>query len=411
MVEILEVDKRAKPPVISFLPNARKGFNADTREDYASHLLVLDGEIIPEDDCQVRFNPETERRGYLKVSSEDVADRLALHSFSGVAKFSDRLVLGFGTEDDGIGYLELVASISTAKRARLSNPWLKKPGYRVEFFFRTYANEWRGPATIADFAEKARELRTAEEYAQLEWEDDEDDPPPVLLHCWTPSSSSRTPIRDVLAKWMPLLYQLKDHVVAALDGAPVEHRLVARFDFPSEYRTAAEQYLLYFVEFLRDLGVPSIADVQHDGPTAIFSVTPASSREALTAIAAALLVYLDIPNHPAVTTSIVKFDDPMLHRLVANAQHLNGQLSLANAALQLKDATIGQLQATITFYQDRSRSVMQKSLMGVQPTPGDDSEPVIGDVVSVTKYQGKGFQIDLPEIVRRVRKHFLKKSD
>jgi hypothetical protein len=59
-----------------------------------------------------------------------------------------------------------------------------------------------------------------------------------------------------------------------------------------------EQYLLYFVQFLEDLGIHATADLQEQARGVLLTVTPQDGREALERIREALDVYLQIPRSP-----------------------------------------------------------------------------------------------------------------
>jgi hypothetical protein len=97
---------------------------------------------------------------------------------------------------------------------------------------------------------------------------------------------------------------------------------------------------------------------------------------------------------------------------LANIQHLKGQLYLAGAALQLKDVTIGQLTATVEQQHYLSGKVLQNSLQLVESSadPGD-KEDIVEGVVALRKYEGKGFEINLPELYRRLKRRFLGTGD
>ena len=57
--------------------------------------------------------------------------------------------------------------------------------------------------------------------------------------------------------------------------------LATYFSFPEEVKSACEQYLLYFGEFLRDGGINASVEIKEEADRVLFSVTPRDSREAL----------------------------------------------------------------------------------------------------------------------------------
>ena len=189
--------------------------------------------------------------------------------------------------------------------------------------------------------------------------------------------------------------------------------IVALFDFPPEVRAPCEQYLLYFVEFLKDLGVEAQADLTHDAGRVLFSITPASGKEALDRIREALEVYLGLPGARDFgdTESITR--DPRIQQLIANIQHLKSQLYLATAALQFKDATIAQLSSTSGQPAQLPGEVLSASLQVIQSSAPEsvDHEEMLDGLVELHKYKGRFYEVNLPEIYRRLRHLFLGATD
>ncbi|MEO6752118.1 MAG: hypothetical protein ABIP85_10090, partial [Chthoniobacteraceae bacterium] len=139
--------------------------------------------------------------------------------------------------------------------------------------------------------------------------------------------------------------------------------LTALFDFPSHVRGACEQYLLFFVDFLQTLGIESQADLTHESGRALFSVTPSTGKEALKHIKEALDIYLELPLAEGFG-NLTLIRDPRVQQLQATVDHLKSQLNFANAVLQLKDATIAQLNVTVRM-QTVTPQVLQSSLRAV----------------------------------------------
>jgi len=100
------------------------------------------------------------------------------------------------------------------------------------------------------------------------------------------------------------------------------------FNFPPSVRVVCEQYLQYFVDFLRDVGVSAIANIEHDkaGKT-LFSVKTDNSKIALEAIREALAIYLELPMNPLVDES--EMSDSRMLALKAEIHTLNARLNFA----------------------------------------------------------------------------------
>ena len=139
-------------------------------------------------------------------------------------------------------------------------------------------------------------------------------------------------------------------------------------------------------------------------------------NEALDKIRAALEIYLCLPNAPESNLSEASTAIEV-HQLNANIQHLKSQLSLAKAQKQLnesiieaKDATIQALQFTITQQKQLLNGDISAGIVDITPHPqkNTDKEDIIEGIVSLTKYDGNGFEISLAEIFRRLKQAFKK---
>lgn len=193
-------------------------------------------------------------------------------------------------------------------------------------------------------------------------------------------------------------------VVKTINDSLMANSISLIFDFPEEVRVPCEQYLLYFVQFLQDLGVESTSKITNNGGNTIFSVTPTDRSEALDNVRIALDAYLSLPSSPICNS----LDGGIpAQRLIANISHMQGQLVLAQAVLQAKDATINAQAVRISHQQQLLDGLLLKPIRRDEPMPPkDDKEDLVTDIISVTKYRGKGFEINLPEMLRQLKKLF-----
>ena len=108
-------------------------------------------------------------------------------------------------------------------------------------------------------------------------------------------------------------------------------------DFPKEVRTYCEQYLLYFIQFLQDLGIDATSEIKHASGRVLFTVTPHNENEALDKIRTALNIYLRLPSNPV---SNDPSNEIAVQRLESSVLRLQSDLRLASAELQAKNATL-----------------------------------------------------------------------
>jgi hypothetical protein len=184
------------------------------------------------------------------------------------------------------------------------------------------------------------------------------------------------------------------------------------FDFPQEVATACEQYLLYFTDFLRELGIDAGTNISHDAGKTLFSVVPTDADQALQQIRDALDIYLRIPVVYSPGTSIVPVGDIPTQQLMAQVNNLNTQLMLGAALIQTKEATIQAQQATIgaqaitiaTQQRVLNGEILVRSIQDATPSPSvSDEEPVLGGTVILGRAGPDGAQVNFAEIYRKLR--------
>jgi hypothetical protein len=179
-----------------------------------------------------------------------------------------------------------------------------------------------------------------------------------------------------------------------------EGSIIRLFEFPDSIRPACEQYLLYFGQFLKDLGIDAKTEMKEESSRVLFTVTPTQKDQALDAIRDALNSYLEIPSSPHVSSSMTQSQEIAVIQLNANLLHLQSQVVLAGAVLQAKEATINAQQCEILTLKQ------SLDLRGYLPNENKtlDSEALIEGIVAVKKFEHKGIEFNLPEILRRLKR-------
>jgi hypothetical protein len=222
-------------------------------------------------------------------------------------------------------------------------------------------------------------------------------------------------LKDVMSSDLKLMQEVHSLLKKKLRLLFVDENksVIEFFEFPASVSFACKQYLIYFGQFLRDLGINASTSIQ-DGNSGkvLFSVTPDDQKQALSQIRDALEIYLNLPRN----TSITPFDvqpDISVQQLVSNIYHLKSQLALAAATIQQKELLIGQQQSMISN-QLLSGEILVKSmaqLVVASQNNDDEKENVIGDIVAVRKADWGFVQVDLPTLMRRLKQVFGKGKD
>lgn len=213
---------------------------------------------------------------------------------------------------------------------------------------------------------------------------------------------SRVPINELLLRdQLERIFSRIKTVIEITENNLIEKinadSVIMYFNFPDSIKTACNQYLIYFTQFIADLGIDVDSTITEEPNATLFKVTPKDKKDALSKIREALDIYLNAPGSNSFQLQVVDYNDTAVKQWEANVYHLKSQLALANTILQSKDATIEALQ--LSNYQYK-KIIDSKDAI----TRTDNGEDLIKDIVTVRAYDGKGFTVNFPEILRRLKR-------
>jgi hypothetical protein len=261
--------------------------------------------------------------------------------------------------------------------------------------------EWRKPWSISQFISTLKTVVEDSSVPRLSNSSSSD----LIIELLAPEET----VQQVLEHWLPIIRDVLAKTEALLIANIERGALVALFHFAPEVKTACEQYLLYCVKFLQDLGISATADLQEQARGVLFTVTPESGPKALDRIREALDIYLRMPQSPDFDAEVTRHTDIAVQQYAANVLHFRSQLVLDQAVLETKNATMEALQAANLQYKQllsaNPQSQGQLAGSGTGNTQGD--ETILGGTVTITKYTGKGYQVNLPLIFRELRRRLM----
>ncbi|RYY43067.1 MAG: hypothetical protein EOO06_20245 [Chitinophagaceae bacterium] len=194
-----------------------------------------------------------------------------------------------------------------------------------------------------------------------------------------------------------ILVKLQQIILEAIELVNPEHSdniVLESFDFPVEIKTACKQYLIYFAQFLSDIGIDADTEIKEEANKTLFKVIPRDRGESLDRVKEALNIYLSVPTNPNFEKEASSQLDVSTMQLAANVMHLKSQVMMAQSTIQMKDATIEALQLSNYTYRQMLDDVDKKQA----------GEDVIPGIVKIKRYEGKGFSVDLAELFRRMKR-------
>lgn len=176
-----------------------------------------------------------------------------------------------------------------------------------------------------------------------------------------------------------------------------KNAITTYFQFPDEIKTSCNQYLIYFTQFMADIGIDIDTEIKEEANQTLFRILPRDKKEGLEKIKEALYLYLNTPNDKNFEARVVDYNDVSVKQWEANVYHLKSQLAIAASILQAKETTIEALQLSNYQYKQLVESHEKKA----NAKKGED---IIKDIVSVKHYDGKWFDVNFPEILRRLKR-------
>jgi hypothetical protein len=277
----------------------------------------------------------------------------------------------------------------------------------MKFKFEFEFEEWKNPWSIIEFANEMNDVTNTYNNQDVAWEQSDEDfvsnGSYIVFNIKNLYSSIGKEFKDNVI----ILNDIYNKVIASLTTKTKMNSLVSMFDFPDEIRVPCEQYLMYFAQFLKEIGIEAKTDLHHEAGKTLFTVTPITKDEAMERIEKALNLYIQLPSHQAFNNYMMSLEDIKVQQLAANIHHLKGQIMLANAQIQAHNSTI-QNQALL-IEQQRSiinMSILKESIINLKDAKIEENkEKLLGGTVAITKLEKDGFEIDLPLIYRNIKKY------
>ena len=247
--------------------------------------VVIDGVKISRDEMYViKDTVSHDGTAFLRVVGVDGFHRLLDRRLS---EFPENLVIAF--HNVGLQGDNFLVQLDISLRGQ-------QGAFRVIFDAEAWKHSWSIKEFKEAFKEKVIELG---------------DRPPFIEENAPPSNFLKdtdkfrfvcgvvdVEIRQIITDLLPFVTDLVKVTEAALEEKTQGDTLIAHFDFPDEVAVACEQYLVYFVQFLKDLGVTAEADLHHEAGELLFSIKPDAQDIALENIREALNIYLQLPANP-----------------------------------------------------------------------------------------------------------------
>lgn len=217
--------------------------------------------------------------------------------------------------------------------------------------------------------------------------------------------SATDDICSVTNKYARLVQEHFDALKHSLFNHSFSSPLIARFQFPQNIDTACQQYLIYFAEFLRDLGINADTELISKGNELLFSIVPKDKDEALSKIKEALAFYLKLPDfydHFKFTNFNASEPDVIVQKYLATIEHLRSQLRLAEALICINEPRDQNLKPrSLTVKKNIFETSLQEIIIERSP---EDTKSFFGGILKLGSWKKGPVEINTPKLLDGLKK-------
>jgi hypothetical protein len=237
--------------------------------------------------------------------------------------------------------------------------------FEISMNFHTNIIHWRGNYTFAEYYVELEKLIAEDKHFNIEMNDKSGGLEYGFIVEQNEKVVVNSIIKNNLDKFLDSVKKLHYKVEQNLNSVDSKKLLSLSFDFPNELKISCEQYLLYFAQFLQDLGINAASNLNEEAGKVLFSVTPTDDIEALDKIHEALALYLSLPSSPVLYND--SFQSMQLKQQVENLQHSQKmkemEMRSAQYALRLAQQNIENQDKIITqqnSFIDNQNKIIEK---------------------------------------------------
>jgi hypothetical protein len=224
----------------------------------------------------------------------------------------------------------------------------------------------------------------------------------VFIHIKFKESIINTSIKDFIFPLGNTIKRTFLKTISTLNLNKNNNSINTTFRFPDNLRVPCEQYLLYFAQFLQDLGVNATPNLKEEAGKVLFSVTPIDDIEALDKVREALAIYLNLPSSP-----IVYDDSFAAMRLKQQIDLLKHSQQMAETEFRLRMAQ-SLVEAQNITIKDQSEMLIQQSVFIQQQK--EHIEKITNPAVMMNSVENKEELVELYDGLKIGESKFLKEQ-
>ncbi|WDD97574.1 hypothetical protein [Thalassomonas actiniarum] len=134
--------------------------------------------------------------------------------------------------------------------------------------------------------------------------------------------------------------------LAELSNEGIKNSIIKYFEFPDNYKNICSQYLIWFGEFLKNLGIEANVTTNPENKQTSLIITPKKDTESLGEIEKLFYQYLQFPYQEFLSNSsnLSMEEQYLISSLTAQVENFKTQIQMKETMIRMQLATIDQLQ-------------------------------------------------------------------
>lgn len=177
--------------------------------------------------------------------------------------------------------------------------------------------------------------------------------------------------------------------------------LITYFKLPDNYIVPFTQYLVYFQQFLSDLGIDVSSDIKYQSNKLLLKIIPLNEDQNLNDIANLLTKFISTAESNNLDIVFNDFKDISAVQWKHVIKNMQTEIKFLTQLLEQKSAIIENKNSSIELLE--LTNLQYKQLIKTSKI-SQEKEDVIPNILSVKKFDGKFFSINLPELLRMLKR-------
>ncbi|CEK35233.1 hypothetical protein [Paraclostridium sordellii] len=261
---------------------------------------------------------------------------------------------------DGIGYIEIpldeLYRPITVEENDKAEIFVEKNlnKYRIGVKFQYYSEYWKRGYSISEQVSNLSRITNNKDKILFEIEDED-----MVLNGFTfykDIESIDNLLKNEISMFMSHIIEIFQESNELLEHKN-EDAAYFEFNIDDSIKVACKQYLVYFTQFLQDIGISAKSEIKDEINKILFEVVPNDKTIALKRIKECLEVYIQLIDCQEIEV-YNDYTNIAIMQLKSNIAHLNSQLMLANTIIEQQKISIELLEgAKARLIEDKKEEI------------------------------------------------------